>query len=234
VNIRGTHASVEIREANKNESRTPVKDVYANIVASYSGRITSIESYGGQNIVNIGDAVVKGDLLVSGFYEDKTGRNVISYPRARIYADVIKDFTVEIPFVYQQKKYTGEESKNISFIFFSKRINIINNSGNPQAMYDIIEDKEQLSLFDCVYFPLFLSTMTICPYEYTDAERTEEEALQIARHELSRQILDFAPSGEILSKNVSESITEDKVIIKAQVLINTDIAKIKEFTFNKE
>ena len=233
VNIRGTVANVEVRETMHPDKLTPPKGKYANIIAAYDGEITLIESYGGKNVVKVGDAIRAGELLVAGLYEDKMGRTVLSYARGSVYAKIQKDFYIEVPLVYEKKVYTGEREYDFSINLFSKSINILNNSRNNDKEYDIIADNEQILLFDRIYLPLSYSLTTYSSYELQPQRRDVENARRIAYETINREILEFAGDGEILSKLIEESVDGDVYKLTVSACMNTDIAKIQEIVYNE-
>lgn len=65
VNIYGSKALVEVREAEKSPE-TDSDETPANLVAKKDGRVVLVKSYRGTNKVKEGDVVVRGDILISG------------------------------------------------------------------------------------------------------------------------------------------------------------------------
>ena len=72
VNRIGCKAEVEVREIIETPEVTDEKD-YANLVAARDGVIVSADVLEGSGQPQVGSAVVKGDLLVSGIIEMKNG-----------------------------------------------------------------------------------------------------------------------------------------------------------------
>jgi len=233
INIRGTVANVQVRESEFPQKMTPPKGKYANIVAAYDGEIVSVESYGGQNVVKIGDPIRAGELLVSGFYEDKMGRTVLSYARGSVYAKIQRTFKIEVPLSYEKKIYTGERQQDLSIKIFSKTINILNNSRNINNKYDIIVDNEEICLFDRVYLPISYCITTYNSYDVLNVTRDEEKAKLIAHRTLNREMLEFAGDGEILSKDIEEGVHDGVYSLNVTATMITDIAKTQEFVYNE-
>ncbi len=233
VNIRGTVANVEVRESLTPQKLTPNEGSYANIVAEYDGEITLVEAYAGQSLVKFGDYVRAGELLVSGIYEDKMGNTVAKYARGHVFARIEKDFYIEIPLQYEQKVYTGEEEYDFSIKIFSKNINILNNSGKTDIKYDIIEENEDICLFDRVKLPISYFKTTYKEYSTESFTRTEAQAKRIAHERINRQISKFAGDGEVLSKDITEECSDGIYKLSIKATVNRDIAKIKEFKFTE-
>ena len=70
VNMYGSKAEVEVREAEKSpeieDTKTP-----SNLVAKKDGMVVLVKGYRGTNKVKEGDVVVKGDILISGIVENR-------------------------------------------------------------------------------------------------------------------------------------------------------------------
>lgn len=112
VNIDGCFATVDVRETQ--EKKPEEKTSYpANIIAGRTGTIISIKAYYGVPAVKVGQAVAKGDLLISGTVEDKNGGIVYSEARAQIMAQTVRTISEFVPF-----EQTGYE--NISKPFSRK------------------------------------------------------------------------------------------------------------------
>ena len=233
MNIRGTVANVEVREFVHPENKTQTKGKCANLISEYDGIITGMKTYSGADVVKVGDSIRAGELLVSGIYEDKMGRLLHTYAQGEVIARVNHEFYVEIPMQYEKKTYTGEKTKDFSLKIFSKTINIQNNSRKNDKYYDIIEDNEQLCLFDKIMLPLYYHVVRYNEYEIHSAKRNEESAKLIAYKQLSSDILYTVGSGEILSLEYSECFEEDVFKLKADVCMNINIAKAQEFIYNE-
>ncbi len=231
VNIRGTVANVEVRESEFPEKLTPSPNKHANIIAEYDGEITLVEAYEGQSIVKYGDYVKKGELLVSGIYENKMGITVAKYAYGKVYAKINKEFYIEIPLKYEEKVYNGEHEHDLLVKIFSKSINILNNSGKMETGYDIIEENEDICLFNFVTLPISYNFTTYKGFEYQAMERSEQQARRIAHERLNKEIASFAGDGAVLSKETSEEISGGIFKLKISTTINKDIAVIQEFNY---
>ena len=72
INIKGSKAIIEIREY-EDISEAPENDEPCNLVADFDGIILSAEAYSGALSTICGNAVKKGDLLISGISENSDG-----------------------------------------------------------------------------------------------------------------------------------------------------------------
>ena len=233
VNIRGNVANVEVRESQNPAENKKGKSKYANLVASYDGEITSIKTYGGADVVCVGDSVKAGELLTSGIYEDKMGRLKYGYASGAVFAKIKRDFYVEIPLNYTDKQYTGEKTKDVSIKFFSKMINIRNSSRKNDMLYDIIEQNERIFLFDRYELPLSVYCSVYNEYELVEKTRDEQAASSIAYLKIAKDILSAVSDGELISRDYEGYLDGDVYKLKAEVTMNVNIAKTVEFKYEK-
>lgn len=117
INPTGTTLYVNISE------RTVPPDVQNNsepchIVAKCDGIIKSIKVTEGRAMVKEGDAVVKGDLLVSGIVEYSNGAIVMKQAKGEVIAQTYNVYSAEIPFLQENLVETGRiKTRNVLNIF---------------------------------------------------------------------------------------------------------------------
>lgn len=233
VNIRGTVANIEVREAQYPSQKVYNNSKCANLVSKYDSEIVSVKSYEGRDEVKVGDAVKAGELLVSGLYEDKTGRLNYCYSQGEIIGRVEREFSVEVPLLYELLEYTGEKTRDFSLKFFSKTINILNSSRKNDIVYDIIVSNEQLTLFDKVILPVSYTETLYNGCVLVKKTRDESTAKRIAYEKIGYDILTFVGNGEILRKEYYAGMEDGKYKLSARLTANVNIAQIQEFKFNE-
>ncbi|MDR2073939.1 MAG: sporulation protein YqfD [Oscillospiraceae bacterium] len=121
VNIQGCNANISIKEKDK----TPeilTNTVPCNIKAAIDGQIERIETYNGTSVVNIGDAVVKGQILISGIKE--LGKNETKLERAdgKVWAKTIRNFTEQVNLSQTVKIETGRTKNRYRLWLFGLEI----------------------------------------------------------------------------------------------------------------
>ncbi len=89
VNIKGSSAEIVVQERT-DAPEFPDTETPCNIVASEDGIITEIEAEIGKAAVEAGDAVLKGDLLISGVTENLDKSEKLNAARGSVYAEVTK------------------------------------------------------------------------------------------------------------------------------------------------
>lgn len=85
INIKGSKAVIEVRDYIDEHEDTQFKDP-CNLIADFDGTILSVEVFNGDQEVWAGNAVKKGDLLISGVIENRDLSCVYYEARGRITA----------------------------------------------------------------------------------------------------------------------------------------------------
>lgn len=232
VNMKGTHAFVEVREKRLGKQDTHEEGVYANLVSTEDARIISTEVRSGLSTVSIGDVVRKGEVLVSGVVPVKGGRVRYEYAEGEVNAYVSKVIEAEIPFVNTKKVYTGRSFCKKNAIFFKKSINLSINSGIEYTTYDKIVENEQVCIFGTP-IPMWIEKTTFREYTYVDVEYGEDELVSEALISLRHQLEEVMVDSELVSSKFTHTLTADSYKIKCELLCITDIASIAEFTVKK-
>ncbi len=121
INIKGSKAVIEVRDyIDEHEDKT-FKDP-CNIVADFDGELLSVEVYNGDKEVCVGNAVKKGDMLISGVIENEDLSCVYSEARGKITAL----HNINFEKIYERKLSKTERISNyktkFKLIFFEKDI----------------------------------------------------------------------------------------------------------------
>ena len=108
VNISGAYARVGISEKylpgdTKGEEQKP-----CNIKAKKDGQIVKMDVKSGSSVAKLGDAVTRGDLLVSGVVSTENGGDFLKPSIANVYARTTITKTVEQPLKYTQSLPSGK------------------------------------------------------------------------------------------------------------------------------
>jgi sporulation protein YqfD len=229
VNRKGTVAYVEVREAVKTPQKDP--DTPRDVVAAEGGIIEYIELESGNVRVTAGQAVGKGDILVSGIYDSTQLGVRVESAKARVYARTTRVFTVEIPLSYEQKTYLthadapdGGICQEKSVIFFGNHIKFSKKTGNMGGNCDTIENERSWGLTDGVGFPISTRTVWYLPYEITPATRTYAQAEELAYFELARYIASLPGGAQLIGKSVTVRHGEESLTLTCTLTAIEDIA----------
>ena len=148
----------------------PEKPQAGNLVASSDGVIVDYSVAEGLRLFQRGEAVTKGQILVSG-YEDYGLCMRAVCAAGEIYADTWRQGAVVTPSVTLEKTYTGREWKQITLLIGRKRIKICGNSGISVGSCDKMINVKRLRL-PGYEFPVAVETAIY--REYTLRERPKD------------------------------------------------------------
>ena len=226
INLSGTVARVELREAIPYEESEDY--AAANLVAARSGTVELFEDVRGNIAVKIGDTVAEGELLVGGLYQIPTGGFRYTCARGRVLARTQRSFETEIPFRYEKKTYTGEVLVEKYLIFFKKEVKFFGNTGNCEGSCDTIDTVEYWELPGGVTLPVGIRTVRHRVYATQTAQRTPEEAMELAYERLRWQMESEVPQGNLLRKALSSELTDGAFILRCEAEYIEDIAQTQE------
>ncbi len=227
IYLDGTVARVQVIEqksAAREQSRLP-----ANLIATADGQIEYLQLYRGESVVQVGQAVKKGELLVSGIYE--SGSQSFRYTRAagEVMARTERTIVVEIPLQYEQKVAQKPQTTEIVLHFFNFSMKIFKNCRNLPLTCDIIKNEIELPNSEQKRVPISL-TQTVCqPYLLQTDHRSAEQALSLCYEGLEEELARLSDSAQLLRKSIATTIGEESVILTCTVECIENIAAQQEF-----
>ena len=222
VNIQGCCVNVVVSETRREAEMKYDDDKPVNIIAAKYGVIRKMDVFDGQGVVEVGDAVMKGDLLVSATFEDRHGKLTLKHSRARVMAETDYEITVEFP-LEQVIETTGGVKKSV------KGIEIMGLSiplGSSRGCEELPAEKEEKELYflwirlpvkeiHAKYYTVKRNTIT-----YT-AEQAKGGAFQLLEQKEAEEMSNM----EIISRKTEEKIANGKYIIRASYDCIMDIAE---------
>lgn len=222
VNIQGCCVNVVVSETRREAEMKYDDDKPVNIIAAKYGVIRKMDVFDGQGVVKVGDAVMKGDLLVSATFEDRHGKLTLKHSRARVMAETDYEITVEFP-LEQVIETTGGVKKSV------KGIEIMGLSiplGSSRGCKELPAEKEEKELYflwirlpvkeiHAKYYAVKQNTIT-----YT-AEQAKGGAFQLLEQKEAKEMSNM----EIISRKTEEKIANGKYIIRASYDCIMDIAE---------
>ncbi len=231
INMRGTVASVEIRE--RREDAAAEEDTSpSNLISKYDGQIERFEVSGGVPAVETLQPVKKGDLLVSGIIDSNALGYRLVRARGKVFARVTLTFESAVPFETTQKTYTGEETRQKSIKIFGKSLNLLKNTTIPYEKYDTIVDEEKLYLFGIIELPVYRVNITYREYKDVPYTLTRDEAYTRVRAALAEQTESALYDAEILSRDTTLYESETEMRLRTEVYCILDIAEEVKITTN--
>ncbi|MBO7310195.1 MAG: sporulation protein YqfD [Clostridia bacterium] len=230
VNIRGTVASVEVREAVVAQKENDY--AASNLVAAKNGTIVGFEQVKGNIAVEIGEAVSSGELLVGGVYGSENSSLRFVRSRGKVLALCDTELSVSVPMTFEKKVYTGRQKIKKSLIFFKKEVNFFVNSGNSYTSCDTIEGVEYFDILGLGKIPIGIRTVSYVEYTVQTATRSEAEAQSEAQHELWQMFYSGACDAELVKKTLSGTVLGDTYILTANIKSIENIAIEKQIELN--
>ncbi|MBE6623072.1 MAG: hypothetical protein E7621_02685 [Ruminococcaceae bacterium] len=229
LNINGTTGVLKVSERTKSEKKPDKKEV-SNIVARCDGVITRLDVYSGGREVENGETVVKGQLLISSFFETRLSGFLLRRAKGVAFAKTSPTFEMHIPKEYAKKDNDGKiyEKNTLSVLDFSFLLDGANVLLNEKSI-TLEKSYDRISLFGLVETPVYISTekYTVCKTE--KVKRTKKEAQSIFDKEYEKWKDSFSQDAEILSENFLFDETEKEFIFISNLSCIENIGVDKPF-----
>ena len=229
VNMRGTLATVDVRETVKPPEKTTA-DFPCNIVAAADGRIVSIKCYEGTKEVQVGEAVTKGDLLISGTVELKNSMTLFKHAKADVYAETVRELNCFIPFEQTDRVSVRSPKKRSVLTLFSVDIPLF--LGSVDEPYDAKKTVWNPEI-NGVRLPLCVTTATFQLKKEVKFNITQAVAVDMAKKQIDEMCKQqLSP---ILIKKLEQtcSVQPNGVYITQKFLCKENIAKDENILINK-
>ena len=162
INLHGTRAEVLVREKLP-EPEVRDESTPANVVAQADGVILDLEVLDGQAAFQEGEAVLRGEVVISGTMDLRepeysavdAGQRLV-HARGNVWARTYRTLTAQIPLEAQVKRYTGEEETQWSLLVLGRTVNFFGRGGVFSEGYDKIVETHPLTLPGGRVMPLAL------------------------------------------------------------------------------
>ncbi len=226
VNTRGCTAEVRLQEKTE---RPPIetKDTRpCNIKAAYTGQIVSLEVYTGTAQVKEGDAVVEGQLLISGVVEDQQGVTMLKRAAGKIVAETSHTLTAEVELKRNVTGPTGHVVTQRSFSFFGARVPLTF-VGKPVGNYRAEGVFTEVKLMNAI-LPLSLYEENWIEEHTAAVTLTREEALKEAEVQIAQKEEQSLNGAQVISSSGSDKIVGSRLIYSALVKCRENIAQESE------
>ncbi len=216
VNMHGSLAEVIVVERNP-----PPEMIYegecSNIVSDKDAFIIEVNALEGKSLVKAGDAVKRGDILISGIVESSYSPPRFLHCLGSIKAETNSSFTAVSPSVVQKKVPTGEKIRKYALIIGNKRINFYSGSSISHSFCDKIISVWSPEIKGVLTLPISIVKETSYFYSTEESEAdyyaVSQELEYTLRENFSREIND----GKIISEKLNFSKNDDLVISTLRV-----------------
>ncbi len=229
INLIGSHAEVEIKEKELPPKPKSESD-YSNIKASTDGVLLSTDIRNGTSYVKVGSAVSKGQLLVSGFYENSLGEIHFVDADADIRAATNYTFSAtedEVVSFYSPVP-AGKRAK-ISLLWFSIPLTF-----SPESDVSSFYTESRQLYLDNTPVPLTIHTEQICVYSPSEKKLSEKAIKEKLKSELMlyklfalqntesiAEELSIDKEGNVYKLTAKLSCVED-IGVKENLIVNTE------------
>ena len=191
INRRGNVAYVTVSEKSGTDQDEPAVG-YSNLVASCDCVIEEITVTSGVAAVKPGDAVKKGDLLISGVMPESAGGG-FCYANGVIVGRISDRVSVEVAREYGKIISERRFCTEITLKIFNFSVNIFKRYGNYTYECDIIKEIRVFSLPGGVSLPLAVSSAYVTETQtksrlYSDAELVRICSARLASRMVSRTV----------------------------------------------
>jgi len=227
VNVKGTKAEVIVRE------RIPKPEIVnekipTTVVATKGGVITKMCVYRGFPMVNVGDTVAPGDVLVGAEVASLNSGTRLVHAMADVYARTWYEFSSEMPLEYTAKNYTGDRKEKRAIILFGQRVNLYLTTGFSHGFCDKIIKTKQVILPGDFHLPVRIITEIYEEYEPEKKIMEVSQAEQILKERLEKRLDEIIGDGEKVKVEFRTDVSEDKIVVTMTAECIEQIGKIQE------
>ena len=182
-----------------------------NITASLDGVIEELEIYNGFSDIQIGQTVLKGDVLVEPTYVDRNGTLQQVMPRAFIKAYCLKEYSAQTDFNKEVFIRTSKYTEQVSLKFIGKKILIKKADIDAYKQYESEKYFENITILG-FSLPLTKETIRFYEKESVNIEKDEQSAYDAAKKAVDTTIksdtsLLVADKYEYYSKTTEDGVT---------------------------
>ena len=225
VNLEGSRATVCLNERIAPPEIVP-KAAPCNIKAAFDGQISRMEVCAGEAVVNVGDAVRKGQLLVSGVVEDAFGVSTLHHTEAKIFALTKREISAQVPLWQEKEIPTGKTLKRYTAKAFGVQVPL-NLLAPPNENFTREVSRQDLRI-NGAKMPVTLYTENFLEQTKQEIRLTPEQAAAEAQ-KIAEQKEEIELKGtKILERKKSEKIDEEKYLVNFTYFCEEDIAKQEE------
>ncbi len=229
VNVSGSCLNITIKERVKSPEIVEEGEP-CDIVADVEGQVERMEVYKGTACVKEGDAVTKGQVLISGIIEEAEGNSSLLAAEGKIFAKTKRKMTESVKLNQLNAVDTGKLALKYKLEGFGKNIPL-----NPWCKPgDECRKEEENQIINILGLQLpFVFHKEI--YYYQECEEKSlsiEEARGILEQNiLERQKNEF-PNVKIISTNIENYEKDNEYIADATIVCIENIAKKQKISFN--
>lgn len=238
INTEGNTVTIEVEEV-KEGSEIYSDDSPCDIIANREGQIKAINAENGMRLVDIGDTVHPGQILIAGSYNERETpylekkapkKSYLVAARGSVIAETVREFRVEIPIIKAVEEIDRTE-KNKYFIFFGIKIPIGINS-NPKGTYHSFKEKNMLTLLD-QKLPVGFLKEEYQHYYFKEKILSQQEWEQEALYKLrEEQTLELTENCKIINEELNFDYGDNICILTSYCIVQEEIGEKRDIIFD--
>lgn len=183
INLHGSTAYVRVRERRYPPDIVP-QAFPCNVKSAREGVIIQMKTYAGKPMVQTGEAVTAGQLLISGVVEDKDGTLRLVHAQGTVIARTMRDLSVTVPFHDTVRAETGREIKRYTVNVFDYGIPLY--FGALQGDYDRLSYTNAAEIFG-VRLPVSVTTRVYRECKPLSVTYSTAQAAAAAKEEIAQK-----------------------------------------------
>ena len=220
INRYGTHAVLEIDEA-VIKPKTVNRKKRRNLVAKKDGVIIKDKVYDGWKIRKKGDAVTKGELLISGTYSGDKKVRLYAHARGEYIARVKEDFSLTVSRNQSVKEYLSVEERK-TLLFFGLKIPLYLSKTPKNA--EVQTEDNYLNL-NGESLPVGIRKTQIKTYKNKVITLNDSELTSLIESEINKKLKDDFGEYKIIKKKIKIKLNENTAEAKGYVICHENIGK---------
>ena len=213
LNVEGSRLTVNVTEI---KERDKVK-TYSNLKAASDGIIEKMDITSGTSVVSVGQAVKKGDLLVSGIIETADGTRFVG-SRGKVYAKTKEEIVLSENYSQKHSVPTGKTKTKTVIEAFDFKIPLY--LGTEKGPFETEKSGKNLTLFSA-NLPIKIHTKKYTFLKEESVTYSYDELCSRLEKRLDEQ-MKKTENGELNTKEFIK--TEKGVDLKAVIEKNQNIA----------
>ena len=230
----GPRAVVSVREA---EEKPEIEDDTrpADVVSVTGGIITHMEPWSGDALFQEGDAVLKGEVLISGImtmdppsYTEQDLGTMTVRASGRVLAQTWRTLEAQAGLTAPGKVYTGRETRRYSLNLMGRRVNFYENSGISYGKYDRMTQIKTWAPLGDRGLPILWQRETIREYETAPLPLDPEQIETMLKERLAETLAARLDEGKILRQDFQSRREGDTLTVTLLAQCSEQIGRTKE------
>lgn len=214
INIEGSRLTVNVTETKEKDNET---ENFSNLKAGADGVIKKLDIVSGTSVVNVGQAVKKGDLLVSGIIETVDGTRFVK-SKGEVIALSQSVIVLKEEYKQQPMILTGKVKTKRVLEIFGLKIPLY--LGSENGLYKSSEKESKLKIFETT-LPLAIYQKNFSFQKEITVQYSYDKLCQRLENKLKKELLNNE-GARIIKKEFSDN--ENEVILKAVIEKEENIA----------